>query len=176
MTSAPKDIREEDLVAYVDDALPPDRRKQVEAYLNDTPEAARRVEADMAIARDLRHAFAGLVADHPMATLPVAERRRPMPLAWVASVTMALMIGGTAGWVLRPDTAPQPMSGLVAEAFAAHRTFVVEVGAENKGHLATWLTNRLGRPFAIPDLRVVSLSLVGGRLLPSPTEPAAQLM
>ena len=81
MTSAPKDIREEDLVAYVDDALPPDRRKQVEAYLNDTPEAARRVEADMAIARDLRHAFAGLVADHPMATLPVAERRRHMPLA-----------------------------------------------------------------------------------------------
>ena len=104
MTSAPKDIREEDLVAYVDDALQPDRRKQVEAYLNDTPEAALRVEADMAIARDLRRAFAGLVADHPMATLPVAERRRPMPLAWVASVAMALMIGGMAGWVLRPDT------------------------------------------------------------------------
>ena len=182
MTSAPKDIREEDLVAYVDGALPPDRRSEVEAYLNDTPNAAQRVEADMAIARDLRRAFAGLVSDQPMAALPVAEPRKHMPFAWAASVAMALMIGGAAGWVLRPDAAPQPMSGLVAEAFAAHRTFVVEVahpvevGADNKGHLATWLTNRLGRPFAIPDLRIAGLSLVGGRLLPSPTEPAAQLM
>ena len=40
MTSAPKDIREEDLVAYVDDALPPDRRKQVEACLLYTSDAA----------------------------------------------------------------------------------------------------------------------------------------
>lgn len=69
----------------------------------------------------------------------------------------------------------------MAEALAAHRTFVVEVahpvevGAENKGHLATWLTNRLGRPFVVPDLRVAGPSLVGGRLLPSPSEPAAQL-
>jgi len=182
MTSAPKDIREEDLVAYVDDALTPDRRSQVEAYLNETPDAARRMEADMAIARDLRRAFAGLIADQPPAAIPAAEPHKHMPLAWAASVAMALMIGGAGGWVLRPDAAPQPTSGLVAEAFAAHRTFVVEVahpvevGAENKGHLATWLTNRLDRPFAIPDLRVVGLSLVGGRLLPSPTEPAAQLM
>lgn len=182
MTTAPKDIREEDLVAYVDDALPPDRRQQVEAYLNVTPNAARRVETDLAIARDLRCAFAGLIADQPMAGLPLAEPRNHMPLAWAASVAMALIIGGAAGWFLRPDTAPQSMSGLVVEAFAAHRTFVVEVahpvevGAEKKDHLATWLTNRLGRPFAIPDLRVTGLSLVGGRLLPSSTEPAAQLM
>lgn len=182
MTSAPKDIREEDLVAYVDDALTPDRRSQVEAYLNETPDAARRVEADMAIARDLRRAFAGLIAHQQPAALPAAEPRNHAPLAWAASVAMALMVGGAAGWFLRSDAAPQPTSGLVAEAFAAHRTFVVEVahpvevGAENKGHLATWLTNRLGRPFAIPDLRVAGLSLVGGRLLPSPTEPAAQLM
>ncbi|OWY12883.1 hypothetical protein B6V73_18050 [Thioclava sp. JM3] len=182
MTSALKDIREEDLVAYVDDALTPDRRSQVEAYLNDTPDAARRVEADMAIARDLGRAFAGLVSDQPMGALPANDPRRHMPFAWAASVAMALIVGGAAGWVLRPDTAPQPTPGLVAEAFAAHRTFVVEVahpvevGADNKGHLATWLTNRLGRPFVIPDLRVAGLSLVGGRLLPSPTEPAAQLM
>ncbi|MWD28945.1 anti-sigma factor [Aquicoccus sp. SCR17] len=182
MTSAPKDIREEDLVAYVDDALTPDRRSEVEAYLNETPDAARRVEADMAIARDLRRAFAGLIAHQPLAALPAAEPRNHMPLAWAASVAMALMVGGAAGWFLRPDAAPQPTWGLVAEAFAAHRTFVVEVAhpvevrAENKGHLATWLTNRLGRPFTVPDLRVAGLLLVGGRLLPSPTEPAAQLM
>ena len=80
MTRAPKDIREEDLVAYVDDALTPDRRSQVEAYLNDTPEAAHRVEADMAIARDLRRAFAGLVSDQPMAALPATAPRRHLSL------------------------------------------------------------------------------------------------
>ena len=182
MTSAPKDIREEDLVAYVDNALPADRRQQVEAYLSAEPEVARRVQADRAISRDLRRAFEGLVADAPAATVPDAGPRARVPLAWAASVAIALLIGGAAGWSLRPDTTSQPAAGLVAEAFAAHRTFVVEVahpvevGAENKGHLATWLTNRLGRPFVIPDLRVAGLSLVGGRLLPSPTEPAAQLM
>ncbi len=182
MSGAPTDIREDDLVAYVDDALSPDRRREVEAYLRASPEDARRVEADIAIARDLRRAFAGLVAAAPPA-MPRPTTRPRMALAWAASVAVALLLGGAAGWTLRPAASPIASApGLVAEALAAHRTFVVEVAhpvevtAENKGHLATWLTNRLGRPFIVPDLRIAGLALIGGRLLPSPTEPAAQLM
>lgn len=182
MTKAPQIIREEDLVAYVDGALDPDRRQQVEAYLAATPEAARRVAADRAIAQDLRRAFAGLTADRRTA-LALSANRSYLPLAWAATIALALLLGGAAGWVLRPvPRAPSPTSEFVAEAFAAHRTFIVEVahpvevGAADKGHLATWLSNRLGRPFIIPDLRVAGLSLVGGRLLPSPAEPAALLM
>lgn len=182
MTSVPKDIREEDLVAYVDGALTADRKAQVEAYLKTAPDAARRVEADKAMVRDLRRAFAGVIAEMP-ASLPLAAPRARPALAWAASVALALIVGGAAGWTLRPTLPAQAQSvSLVAEALAAHRTFVVEVAhpveveAANKGHLATWLSNRLGRPFTVPDLRLAGLSLVGGRLLPSPTEPAAQLM
>ncbi len=182
MSSARDKIREEDLIAYVDGMLSPERRQEVETYLQATPAAARRIETDKAIAADLRRAFAGLIAEAPPA-MPRAARRAPAPLAWAASLALALLIGGAAGWFLRPGGAPlAPATGLVAEALAAHRTFVVEVAhpvevtAQNKGHLATWLTNRLGRRFIVPDLRLAGLSLVGGRLLPSPTEPAAQLM
>lgn len=182
MTDAPQEIREHDLVAYVDGALSPERQRQVEAYLEATPEAARRIEADQAIARDLHDAFAGLVAAMPSADPQPRAPRYPV-LAWAASIALALLVGGAAGWSLRPAApVPTPSAQLVAEAFAAHRTYAVEVAhpvevaAAESGHLATWLTNRLGRPFIIPDLRAAGLTLVGGRLLPSPDEPAAQLM
>lgn len=92
MTSVPKDIREEDLVAYVDGALTADRKEQVEAYLKTAPDAARRVEADKAMVRDLRRAFAGVIAEMPTSVPLAAPRARPV-LAWAASVALALIVG-----------------------------------------------------------------------------------
>ncbi len=182
MTRRPEKPSAEDLTAYVDDALPPERRVVIEEYLAQSPDLARQVAVDQAQARDLRRAFQGLVAEAP-AMHPRDRQRSLPPLAWAASVAAALFVGGAAGWYLYPALQMPTVQGdIVAEAFAAHRTFVVEVahpvevGADDKGHLATWLTNRLGREFIVPDLRVAGLSLIGGRLLPSPEEPAAQLM
>jgi anti-sigma factor RsiW len=68
------------------------------------------------------------------------------------------------------------------DAIAAHRTFVVEavhpveVAASQEQHLVQWLSKRLGRPLHVPDLNDHGFKLMGGRLLPASTGPAAQFM
>jgi anti-sigma factor RsiW len=71
---------------------------------------------------------------------------------------------------------------IIADALAAHRTFAVEVrhpvevDAAQEAHLVQWLSKRLGRPLVVPDLSATGYRLMGGRLLPAGSGPAAQLM
>ncbi|WP_296658263.1 anti-sigma factor [Paraburkholderia sp.] len=52
----------------------------------------------------------------------------------------------------------------------------VEVGAADETHLVAWLSKRLGKPLSVPSLSEYGYALVGGRLLPGTTGPAAQFM
>ena len=56
----------------------------------------------------------------------------------------------------------------------------MEVPADDRDHLVTWLSNRVTQPVNPPDLSAEGFSFVGGRLLPpaehAKTGPAAQLM
>ena len=67
-------------------------------------------------------------------------------------------------------------------ALVAHRVFVaevrhpVEVDASQEKHLIEWLSKRLGHPLHVPNLSAQGYQLMGGRLLPTSTGPAAQLM
>lgn len=50
-------VTEADLLAYVDDQLPPHRRPAVEAHLARHPEIAARIAADLAILHGLKRLF-----------------------------------------------------------------------------------------------------------------------
>lgn len=69
-----------------------------------------------------------------------------------------------------------------AEAIAAYRTFAVEVrhpvevDATQEAHLVQWLSRRLGHELKAPDLARFGYQLMGGRLLPADSGPAAQFM
>jgi anti-sigma factor RsiW len=52
----------------------------------------------------------------------------------------------------------------------------VEVGAADEAHLVAWLSKRLGKTLSVPSLSEYGYALVGGRLLPGTTGPAAQFM
>jgi anti-sigma factor RsiW len=52
----------------------------------------------------------------------------------------------------------------------------VEVRADEKDHLVTWLGKRLGHKLAAPDLADLGFSLVGGRLVPVNGKAGALLM
>jgi len=52
----------------------------------------------------------------------------------------------------------------------------VEVDTSREAHLLQWLSKRLGRPLAAPDLAPFGFKLMGGRLLPGSAGAAAQLM
>jgi anti-sigma factor RsiW len=184
-------IPEEELHAFVDGQLAPERHGQVAAWLAGEPEAAARVRAWQAQRTALRAAFAEPAPPDPrLDLLRIVEtrmRRRRLPWAVgaaAAGIVLALGIGGAAGWMLRgrpADRQAMALSVLEQEAFATHAVYSVdkrhpiEVGAAERDHLTQWLSNRLNRRVAPPDLSAAGWRLLGGRLLATERGGAAAL-
>ena len=169
-------------------------RAGIEAFLASHPEKA----AEIAHWRRQNTGLATLFG--PAGAEPVPARLNPNRIAagiarersgWVrmaAAAMVLLALGGSVGWAGRDWFNPaEPVSGLLIDsAIAAHGLYVkesrhaVEVAAVDKGHLVTWLSNRLNRQIDAPDLTGQGFNLVGGRLLPpeayAKAGPAAQLM
>ncbi|GGE09029.1 transcriptional regulator [Aureimonas endophytica] len=188
MTKDDRPVSEEDLHAYADGVLDAARHAEVEAHLAARPEEAARVETWRRQNETLR-ALYGPAASEPVPARLHPRRlaaARPVPaLPWrrLAAVLVLLALGAGAGWFGRGEfEAGAPAGSLVAEAVAAHRLYAgevvhpVEVRAEDSAHLKAWLSKRLSRPLALPDLTGQGLAFVGGRLLPAGDGPAAQLM
>ena len=194
MTGSERPVGEDDLSAFIDGRLPPERAALVESFLASQPEAASRVEADRAVRAALRERLAHKASEPVPARLRaaaiVAERRRlrKARLLQALAACLVLLVGASGGWFAR-DLADRASGGstrlapLPQEALAAHRIFTVEaahpveVKADQEAHLAQWLSKRLGRRLAIPDLESVGFRLIGGRLLPAGrSDVAGQLM
>lgn len=182
-------ISEDDLHAYADGQLAPERQTQVEAWLAVHPEQRAQVEEWRVQAAALHREF-DAVLDEPVPArlLPPPEQdhwfnaRKAAAVAW-------LMLGGVTGFFLRGESAPesQPQqvaaSSLPRQAAIAHAVFVpevrhpVEVGADQEAHLVAWLSKRLGSPLKPPQLDAAGYKLMGGRLLPGDSKKGvAQFM
>jgi anti-sigma factor RsiW len=186
----PRPINEDDLQALVDERLDPARRAEIEACLAADPDARARVERARALGRDLRAAFAPVMAEPVPAQLDlvrlVAARRHPaMPARRAAAAAAVLvMLGGLSGWGLRGALAPVPtgVDALAQEAsanfavYAPDRSRPVELAAGDSDALARWLSTRLGRRIGVPDLSTSGYRLMGGRLVATPHGPAGLLM
>jgi anti-sigma factor RsiW len=182
-------VQEDELHAYVDGELPPERREAVAVWLAANPEQAALVAGWQAQAEAIRARY-GAVLDEPMpARLRLdallrgerSGRRRWVTFAAAAAMA-AFLVGGATGWFAASAAAPASGGSLTADALEAHRLYVVEVrhpvevpGSE-RVHMAQWLSKRLGYQQRIPDLQGLGLTLVGGRLLPGPTGAAAFYM
>jgi anti-sigma factor RsiW len=185
MTDRDSPVTADELHAYVDGMVPPDRKRAVEAWLASHPEDAARVAEWRALADAVRNRY-GAVADEPVpARFDIAKLTRPhMPWrAIAAAAVLAALAGGIVGWVGGAASTPAPTSveAFTAEALSAHQLYVAEVrhpievrAAEQ--HLIPWLSKRVGTNLRIPDLKEYSLQLLGGRLLPGPIGPAALFM
>lgn len=183
-------ITEGDLHAYADGVLDEARRAAVEAHLADHPDKA----ADIGVWRRQNETLRALYDPAGEETVPLRlgsyridrERRAASTQRWrmAAAAVVLIAAGGLGGWYGRDLLAPAPLPAvpLVDEAIAAHSLYArevvhpVEVRADQKAHLAAWLSKRLDRALTIPDLREQDLDLVGGRLLPAAQGPAAQFM
>jgi anti-sigma factor RsiW len=195
MTDLPGPVGDDELMAYVDGRLSPDRAEAVGLYLAAHPEIRERLSQYADQRQALLAAFgergAGPIPTRLRLTRLLAERRRRRRrrFAEIAAAICLVALGGAGGWTARDLMFPQasPASALaagtiMADALAAHRTFAVEVrhpvevDAAQEAHLVQWLSKRLGRPLVVPDLSATGYRLMGGRLLPAGSGPAAQLM
>lgn len=181
---------ESELHAYADGRLRPERAAQVAAWLREHGDDAALVDGWKRQKDLLRAAYGSCAAapapDRAAAMVSAHGRRqlRLQALPRLAAVIAWLAVGAVLGFLARDmlgqDTSVQ--AGLPRHAAIAHVVYTpevrhpVEVGAEQEAHLAQWLSRRLGGKLAIPDLGGAGFRLVGGRLLPAASGPAAQFM
>ncbi len=127
MTNRP--ITEDDLHAYVDGVLEPEREAEVAAYLEGHPDMARRVAA-FSDQRDLLRKALAPIADEPVPSrlnlsgMIEKRRRRPSPVWWAVAAMLMLSIGGLGGWVMRGSLQASP-GGLAALAQEAAYSYSV---------------------------------------------------
>ena len=176
-------VAEDELHAWLDEQLPPERGAAVERWLQQHPADAAR----FARYREQRALLRALLQPKFEEAVPKRLARAlrqpviPVPLRRLAASVALLMLGGTVGWSL-PHPSSASSGRLTAEAVQAHVVFVkdvrhpVEVAADQENHLVTWLSNRLGRKLLVPNLSSFGFHLIGGRLLPGSGAPSAQFM
>lgn len=182
-------ITEDDLHAYVDHVLEPERQAEVSDYLGAHPEVARRVAA-FSDQRGLLRAALAPIAEEPLpAKLNLSRMienraRRPSVIRWAMAAMLLLSIGGLGGWAMRGALQASP-GGLVAlaqEAAVSYRVYApdrirpVEVRASDSAQLVQWVSDRLHRPINVPDLTTSGYRLMGGRLVATDHGPAAMFM
>lgn len=190
MSREERKITPHDLHAYADGALDAPARVAVEAYLAENPAAAAEVE-DWKRQNETLRTLYGHIAAEPVPphlnVYRVERESRIRTIRWSRMAVAAIILlsaGTAAGWYGRGSfaSATPTQVALVDEAIEAHRIYSgevahpVEVWAGEKDHLQAWLSKRLDRTLAVPDLRIAGLTLVGGRLLPAAGGPAAQFM
>ncbi|MFM0248115.1 anti-sigma factor [Paraburkholderia sediminicola] len=102
--------------------------------------------------------------------------------AGVAATCMAMgvALGSSPGWMsanFAADPAVFAKRADIAYAvYAPEQRHPVEVAAPQRDQLVNWLSRRLGQRLSVPSLREYGYSLIGGRLLPGESGPAAQFM
>jgi anti-sigma factor RsiW len=182
-------VGEDDLQAFVDGRLPPERREMVERYLSEHPEAAARLEDyarhEALLASSLQAKFEEPIPNRLRIANIEARRRHRFTVTMARAAAILLIVGlsGAGGWIARTWTEQgDHLQAVTQNAFAAYATFSpevshpVEVRADGSGQLVQWLSKRLQRPLVPPDLATLGFRLMGGRVLPTAHAPAAQLM
>ena len=182
-------ITEDDLHAYVDDMLEPERRAEVGSYLADHPEVAKRI-AGFADQRETLRAALAPIAEEPLppelnlSRIVESRKRRPSPAWWPIAAMLLLSVGGLGGWVVRGslEASSGGLAALAQEAaysynvYAPDRVRPVEVRASDAAQLVQWVSSRLDRPVKVPDLASAGYRLMGGRLVATQHGPAAMFM
>jgi anti-sigma factor RsiW len=190
MSDPGRTISEEELHAWIDGQLEPERRSAVQRYLQEQPDVAHRVTAWRDQREALRAAFSSVAAE-PIPPRLGLERllqerlaQRRLPWRAAASVLLAFALGGAGGWFLHGGE-PPPAAAITLMAqqavanhvvYTADRRRPTELGAQQRDDLARWVSTRLNHQVAPPDLSADGYSYMGGRLAATSDGPAGLFM
>jgi anti-sigma factor RsiW len=196
MSNVERLIEEEDLQAFVDGRLDPNRTAEVEAYLSRHPETADRVKSYRRTRQDLKHRLLSTAED------PIPERLRVHSVAarlhhtrttrfrLVAAASVCLIVGFLSGWFaghlpgsgLHGWVHSTQANELLQDAITAHRFLATQVTPASallpapEAQLRRWLLRRLGAPFEVLDLSRFGLDFLEGRILPYRQDNAVALL
>lgn len=202
MTSQNHAYSEEQLQAWVDDRLDQKQTREIGEWLKQHPELAQELETYRQYNESLKQLYDPVLQESvperiqslasqssSQAMKPVHKQRKPwFSLSQAAGVLLAVSIGMIAGWIShdqyqqRTTVSTAITERLVQDAFAYHVVYTpevlhpVEVSASEQQHLSKWLSKRLKTTIVAPSLEQLGFKLLGGRLLESGNQPAAQFM
>src|SRR5260370_22587675 len=132
MTDRDLPVAEDELHAYVDGELPPDRLAAVEAWLSTHPQDMARVAAWRSLADAIRTRY-GAVATEPVPARLSLRQIERAGRSWrgmvAAAAVVAFLVGGLAGWQARSIAAPSAsqVATSTADALDAYKGYVGEV-------------------------------------------------
>jgi anti-sigma factor RsiW len=184
MNDGKPQVTETELHQFIDGELDEARSREIALIVAGDPALGKTIERYRHINRRLADFYDdGLSAPVPSRLL-VALSGSGGKRAWRAAAALAwMLVGGLIGYLLHgPADTVAFVRPLPVEAAYAHAVYVpeirhpVEVDASQQEHLNAWLSKRLDRPIAAPDLRGAGYALIGGRLLPDGHRAAAQFM
>lgn len=197
MISNPAPLDDMALQFFVDGRLDAEAAEEIERILAQDPDLAAKVLAYRE-QRAMLKARLQARYDDPIpsrldvAAIAAAVAAPPRRINWIqlgpamaASLVLGIGVGlwgGALRWQGEPAGIAAASQAPMTPALIAHRIFAadvrhpVEVTADEEAHLVQWLSRRLGRPISAPDLRARGYTLIGGRLLPAASGPAAQFM
>jgi len=190
MTDADNPLSPEVLHAYADAQLSAEDMARVERWLREHPDDLAQVREWQAQNRAIQVMFAPYRTARPDDAAMFADAPQPARSGWLRipaaiAAGLCLFLAGVAtGHFLpaSPAHVPVEQAELHDEASSAFLIYAsevrhpVEVRADEKDHLVTWLGKRLGHKFAAPDLSGLGFNLVGGRLVPVNGKAGALLM
>jgi anti-sigma factor RsiW len=168
------------LSAFADDELSATERAIMLVRLTTDRGAAERV-ADYRLQKAALTALFGDPRDDPRCI--VVHCRAPWwQQAGMAAtcIAMGVTLGSSPGWVSANFAADPSVfaerADIAFAVYAPEQRHPVEVAAPPRDQLVDWLSRRLGQRLSVPSLREYGYSLIGGRLLPGESGPAAQFM
>lgn len=192
------DIREEDLHAYVDRQLSPEKVEAVEALMKEDPRVAQQIREWQQQNQSIQDLFdqkefsdipdhLNLDTIHDRLENNTKHVSKDHGIPWFYSLAASLLMvaSGAIGWFSHGQIQPKSLNttSFVNSAISAYQVYSVEVlhpvevGADNQDHLVAWLSKRIKHPLKVPNLQAYGYNLLGGRLLSmNKGRPAAQLM
>src|ERR1700719_4882944 len=183
----------DDLHAYADGQLSPERAAAVGDALEREPALAARL-TDIQQQNAMLRAALDPLLDEPLprklvdaAKPPPSWRARRVGRAWpviALAAAASLFIGVGLGWEFRSEMLEQagtpvtfPRQAAFTHAlYAADANRPVEIWAHEEERMGRWLSKRLSFPLRAPNLNDVGFALVGSRLGDGKRKPGALLM
>lgn len=182
-------IGDDDIQAFIDGRLAPDRQREVEAFLASEPALRSRTEQHRADTQTLRAAAQMRPPEPFPPSLRLSEvRRRRSALnisrdRQLAAGLCLFAVGGVLGAVLsRQEPAPVAARPQMTDAVVAFRAFAgrsgdtVEFPAAQAAVMRQMISQHLRHDIVVPDLSGLGLAFRGGRLLASDEGPGGMFV
>ncbi|RQR67365.1 anti-sigma factor [Burkholderia sp. Bp9126] len=172
------DVSAQLLSALLDGELSGAERREVLERLQANPEDAERIAHYRAQRAALQALFPLPAAAPALFVQRRASWRRSVAIG-LGGLAAGVLLGIAlhAGWTaFGTEPAFAARADVAYAVYAVDRQHPVEMGAGEPERLAAWLSSRVGRPVSAPSLAEYGYTLIGGRLLPGVSGPAAQFM